>query len=136
MKARKNNESPNKAVSDILSNSEKPLVAYEILDRLKGQGINAPPTVYRALNKLVKTGAAHRIASNHSYFMCSNDANHDHAGVVFAICRLCNNVDEIMDNDFGHAIAKIKQSSGFTIESEVMEMIGVCQPCNTLKKDS
>jgi Fur family zinc uptake transcriptional regulator len=44
----------------LLQKSKQPLSAYEILDKLRGAGFKAPPTVYRALDTLVaRIGRAH-----------------------------------------------------------------------------
>ena len=40
-------------VLDLLGKSQKPLSAYEILDKLRKHGIKAPPTIYRALDTLL-----------------------------------------------------------------------------------
>ena len=45
-----------KIVLDIIEKSTEPLKAYSILSNVKKKGINAPPQVYRALDKLVDMG--------------------------------------------------------------------------------
>src|SRR5690606_5865135 len=46
-----------------LNGSGGRLSAYDILDRVRGKGIRAPLQVYRALDKLVERGLAHRLES-------------------------------------------------------------------------
>ncbi|MEM7741140.1 MAG: hypothetical protein AAF225_10105, partial [Pseudomonadota bacterium] len=43
-------------VLSALENADGPLKAYDLLERLKEQGIGAPMTVYRALDRLQKQG--------------------------------------------------------------------------------
>ena len=50
-------------VLDTLTGSGAPLSAYDILDRLRQEGLRAPLQVYRALDKLVERGLAHRLES-------------------------------------------------------------------------
>ena len=50
-----------KIVLDIIEKSTEPLKAYSILSNVKKKGINAPPQVYRALDKLVDMGKIHKI---------------------------------------------------------------------------
>ena len=48
--------------SEILSclrKAKEPMSAYAILDRVRTAGISHPPTVYRALNDLIRNEGAH-----------------------------------------------------------------------------
>jgi hypothetical protein len=64
------------------------MTAYEILDAVRDKGITAPPTVYRALNRLVEEGLAHRVESINAYVACAH-SHHSDGAVVFAICDNC-----------------------------------------------
>ena len=63
MSLKKNNETHANKVYNFLKKKNKPLSAYEILEELASQGITAPTTIYRALNKLVSNGLIHKIES-------------------------------------------------------------------------
>ena len=53
-----------KAVLRLLCESEKPLSAYELLDRMRDTVRNpTPPTVYRVLDFLVEQGLVHKLES-------------------------------------------------------------------------
>jgi len=54
-------------VYGFLETTDKPASAYEILDGLRGDGLRAPQQVYRALSKLIETGAVHRIESLNAF---------------------------------------------------------------------
>ena len=58
MSLKKNNETHTNKVYNFLKKKDKPLSAYEILEELASQGISAPTTIYRALNKLIQGSAA------------------------------------------------------------------------------
>jgi len=124
---------PNKVVHDVLIESKKPLGAYEILERVKVKGINGPPTVYRALDKLIKLGIAHRIASTHSYILCNHGQEHELESIIFTICKNCENVDEIPSKALHNALHDIKVNNGFRTENEVMEIMGLCRNCSERK---
>jgi len=118
----------NQAVREVLLNSDKPLVAYQILDRLKDKGINAPPTVYRALDKLVKLGMAHRIVSNHSYVSCHHAHNHNEC-VIFTLCQECGDASEMVDASLNLMLENIKKTTGFTVQDQIVEITGLCHSC-------
>ena len=42
-----------KIVLDFIQKNKKPVKAYSILSNVQKKGINAPPQVYRALDKLI-----------------------------------------------------------------------------------
>ncbi|MCS6758506.1 MAG: transcriptional repressor, partial [Candidatus Devosia euplotis] len=46
-----------------LAHADTPLSAYQLLDALRADGLRAPLQVYRALDKLVERGLAHRLES-------------------------------------------------------------------------
>ena len=52
-----------------LNGADAPLSAYDILDRLRDDGLRAPLQVYRALEKLIEQGLAHRLESINA-FVC------------------------------------------------------------------
>ena len=54
-------------VFDIIEKSSEPVKAYSILFNVKKKGINAPPQVYRALEKLIKLGKIHKVESKNAF---------------------------------------------------------------------
>ena len=55
---------PRRRVLELLLQAGEPVKAYDLIARYGADGVAAkPPTVYRALEFLEKTGMAHRIAS-------------------------------------------------------------------------
>lgn len=111
----------------LLQNSSRPLTAYEILDRLRGAGVKAPQTVYRALDALVARGEAHRIESLGAFVACHGE-EHDH-GTHFAVCRSCGAVEELHDHRVSTAIREIGAALKFRVEREMLELLGLCGKC-------
>ena len=52
-----------RVVLDELRTGGRPLTAYQLLDRLRVHGFQAPPTVYRALERLLALGLVDGAAS-------------------------------------------------------------------------
>lgn len=114
-------------VFDALRASDRPLTAYEILDRLRDAGITAPPTVYRALQRLIRDGLAHRLESLNAFVACAHPS-HDCAA-AFAICDSCGLVTEIADSGLDrHLVAWARQTT-FTVDSMTVELRGRCAAC-------
>ena len=57
-------------ILDLIDKSSEPLKAYTILYNVQKKGINAPPQVYRALDKLVEIGKIHKIESKNAFVAC------------------------------------------------------------------
>jgi Fur family zinc uptake transcriptional regulator len=116
-------------VLEVLSGSHKPLGAYEVMERMGGQGARpAPITIYRALDFLMQNGFVHRIESRNAFLACIG--NHDaRAPVVFLICESCGAVGEAPAVPVGEALSRAAKSAGFRPKMAVVEMTGVCAHC-------
>jgi Fur family zinc uptake transcriptional regulator len=121
-----------KLVLKLLEKSKKPLTAYDILGKLQGSAIKAPQTVYRALDALSERGLIHRIESIGAFVACHNDAE-DH-GTQFAVCRSCGTVEELHEHRICDSIKDIGKKLKFKIEREMLEIIGLCNVCESKTK--
>lgn len=111
-----------------LRKTGKPLTAYEILNRLRPHGVSAPPTVYRALGRLIEDGRAHRLESLNAFVAC---AHPQHGGTaVFAICHACGTVEELSDARLNRRIADVARDAEFDLDRSVVELHGRCGDCN------
>ena len=113
-------------ILEILLEEHRALGAYDILDRLRAEGMAAqPPVAYRALEFLVGNGFAHRIARRSAYIACT-EQDPDHAP-MFLICRSCDSIAEssIKRTD----LAREAKHAGFVIEHQVLEAEGLCPAC-------
>ena len=79
-----------KIIVEALRGVGRPVSAYELIEQVRAKGVSAPPTVYRALQRLIGDGLAHRLESLNAFVAC----NHPHhpGKAVFAICDACGTV--------------------------------------------
>jgi Fur family zinc uptake transcriptional regulator len=112
-------------VLEIVAAGHRPLGAYEIL---AGLSSDAPPTVYRALAFLQKKGLVHRIDSLQAYIACFARAAGPHKS-HFLLCRGCGQVREIASPALSRAIKAAAARRAFTVESETVEIAGLCAAC-------
>ena len=82
-------------VLELVWKSHEPVKAYDILQTLSAEKKGAaPPTVYRALNDLMKKGMVHRLESRSAFVACGHGACD--GKFAFAVCRACDKVVEIL----------------------------------------
>ncbi|WPC05070.1 zinc uptake transcriptional repressor Zur [Pseudomonas benzenivorans] len=118
-----------KRVLELVWQSHKPLGAYDILAVLsEADGRRAaPPTVYRALDFLLEHGLVHRIASLNAFVGC-NQPEHAHQG-QFLICRQCHAAIELEQTAISQAIVAAAAAVGFSVDSQTVEVVGLCAGC-------
>lgn len=113
-----------------LTGTTGPLSAYDILDKLRGDGLRAPLQVYRALDKLVERGFAHRLESINAFVACADSHCHRRSGLIaFAICDNCGRVDEFADEVIDERLGAWAEAKGFKVERTTMEIRGRCADC-------
>lgn len=118
-----------KTVLRLLCAADKPISAYELLDRMRGVVKNpAPPTVYRALDFLLKQGLVHKLESLHAYVGCTHP-DHPHAS-QFLICDGCGEVTEVEDARVAESLRDAGQALGFRAKRPIVEVMGTCAQCN------
>ena len=115
-------------VLEILLEEHRAMGAYEVLERLREEGLGSqPPTAYRTLDFLVDHGLAHRIEKLNAYLACGHPGRGHNA--CFLICQCCKRVAEVLDGAIDTAVNTAAGSRSFTVERTVMELIGVCHAC-------
>jgi Fur family zinc uptake transcriptional regulator len=115
-------------VLTVLAREEKPLTAYEIVDRLKGSKKVQAVQVYRALDFLQEAGCIHRLASKASYFACDHE-HHPGEAVVFMICSHCGTVQEVPSEAFARGLRSAAKLTGFKPVHPTFEVEGECANC-------
>ena len=118
-------------VLKILSAHKGPMSAYDILDVLRGKtqnAIKAPTQVYRALERLMKEGAVHRVAALNAFVRCS--CAHKGSAAGFVICMACGVVKEF---DAKPATLPQAATKGFSVSPASYEISGTCQKCQKLR---
>ncbi len=121
-------------VFEILLEAHRAFGAYDILEVLVQDGHAAqPPTVYRALDFLLKAGLIHRIERLNAYAACAlldehGHGAHDHVP-AFLICRHCRSVAEAEGDLTISGLAEAAAATGFLVERQVVEAEGLCPAC-------
>lgn len=119
-----------KRALDILTEANRPVGAYEMIDLMAGADGKrpAPVSVYRALGYLLDNGLAHRLASRNAFVACGH-AHHAEEPVVFLICETCGEVKEATSPAFARELAALSNAAGFSARSRVVEIAGSCARC-------
>jgi Fur family zinc uptake transcriptional regulator len=116
-----------KRVLELLLEQHGPAKAYDLLPLLDAEKTAKPPTIYRALDFLVRMGLAHRIESLNAFVAC--DVGACARSTIFLICEKCGAAEEF---DAGHALIDLKDAAkrdGFTITRTMIEASGLCAQC-------
>jgi Fur family zinc uptake transcriptional regulator len=115
-------------VLELLLDQHGPAKAYDLLPMLDTEHNSAkPPTIYRALDFLVRMGLAHRIESLNAFMAC--DVGACARSTIFLICEKCGGAEEF---DAGHALVDLADAAkrdGFAIRRTMIEASGLCSTC-------
>ena len=74
------------------------------------------------------SGDVHRLESINAYLSYSNQKHH-HGPVVFAICRECGHVDEMVGGTLTQNLKANAKQCGFRVEAAIIELKGTCAFC-------
>jgi len=120
-------------VLELIAAAEKPIKAYDLLDRLREEhGSAAPPTVYRALDFLLEHGFIHKLESINAFVGCHHpDESHQ---VPFLICDECSSAAELCDERVARLLGEQAKEHGFTPRAQTIEVHGLCGTCNASAK--
>lgn len=114
-------------VLELLIDQHGPAKAYDLLPLIDSDKQAKPPTVYRALDFLVRMGLAHRIESLNAFVAC--DIGACARSTIFLICDTCGAAEEF---DAGHALVDLADAAkrdGFEIRRTMIEASGLCAAC-------
>ena len=127
---KENNLSKNQQIIfDLIDRSPEPLKAYTILYNVQKKGINAPPQVYRALDKLVEIGKIHKIESKNAFVACKNSDCEISKATAFSICESCEVGDEISDVKLSKYLSSFNHKKGMKFKRFNLEFFGLCKKC-------
>jgi Fur family zinc uptake transcriptional regulator len=113
---------------EILLESHRAMGAYEVLERLAGDGFgNQPPVAYRALEFLVEQGLAHRIRRLNAFAACMTPG--EAHSPAFFICKSCDAVAEAPAGRVRDAMEDAANGIGFVVERMNIEALGLCPAC-------
>ena len=127
---KENNLSKNQQIIfDLIDRSPEPLKAYTILYNVQKKGINAPPQVYRALDKLVEIGKIHKIESKNAFVACKSSDCEISKATAFSICESCEVVDEISEVKLSKYLSSFNHKKGMKFKRFNLEFFGLCKKC-------
>ena len=118
-----------KIVLDFIQKNKKPVKAYSILSNVQKKGINAPPQVYRALDKLIEIGKIHKIESKNAFVACTSSNCEISKATAFSICEKCEVVDEVSDVKLSKFLSKFNDKKGMKFKRFNLEFFGLCKRC-------
>lgn len=118
-----------RTVLGLVLQAERPLTAYQLLDRLKETRKSAmPPTIYRALDFLIENKLIHKVESLNAFVPC--EAGHHEHAIQFLICNRCGQVRELEDRGISRALDRAAAEKGFTASGTIVEIEGTCAACS------
>ena len=119
-----------KLVFEIIVKNNKPIKAYEILDKISNinNKPSHPPTVYRAIDFLIENGFVHKLNSINSFVGCFHPKAHKEC--YFLICKKCNIYQECCDDSLKDRISKTAIHNNFVISNTTLEIEGHCLDCS------
>jgi len=119
-----------KQVFEIIIKNNKPIKAYEILDKISNinNKPSHPPTVYRAIDFLIENGFVHKLNSINSFVGCFHPKAHKEC--YFLICKKCNLYQECCDDSLKDRISKTAVHNNFIISNTTLEIEGHCLDCS------
>lgn len=125
---------PRERVLKILVDENKPLGAYDILQRLSAEVENPKaPTVYRAIQFWHQEGFVHCIDSLKSYVACLH--GHHVGQAQFLICSQCDFVKELEGMIDLTEVTESAKTIQFAVSNCTLEVKGLCAECAHLKCD-
>jgi Fur family zinc uptake transcriptional regulator len=117
-------------VLGLLKNSKQPLTAYAILSKLKKNGINSAPIIYRALDSLIIKGSIHKIKELGAYVACDCTQSHNHEVSVLTVCNSCKKVEELHDHKIIHQIEGLRAQGVRIASHAIVELPVICDSCS------
>ena len=119
---------PRERVLRVLTEANRPLGAYDILQQLTTDSDKPnPPTVYRAIQFWHQEGFIHCIDSLKAYVVCCSG---QHLGQThFLICNSCDFVKEMDYRIDFEPLINAAESLGFSVDSSTVELKGLCVNC-------
>ena len=112
----------------LLLAAERPLTAYEILERLRPKDRAATAAgVYRSLEFLTAHRLVHRIESSKAFVACVFP-EHVHPSQML-VCRRCGTAVETEDGRVVEAAENLGRRLGFALDRGALELTGLCSSC-------
>lgn len=116
----------------ILRKENRPMKAYDIIKELSSDRHDVkPPTVYRALEYLVKKGLVHHIRQLQMYAACCLDGNFGLTPHHFLVCDSCGKIQETtLSMKINDSICEELADRSFTVRNTSLVFQGHCASCS------
>ena len=109
--------------------------AYELLDLLRDRGVNAAPTVYRALHELESKGLVRHLVATRQFIALEHPCATGQ-GDVMLVCEHCQDVIPLGGNGIIAVLDQTAAAAGFEVRSYHLELIATCADCRCGKKEA
>lgn len=114
---------------DLLLQAGGPVKAYDLMAGFGPAGEPAkPPTVYRALDFLMKRGLVHKIERLNAFMACGHAEGDEAHTAAFLVCDCCGAAREIEPPPAGPVEAAAKRA-GYALTGVTLEAHGLCPDC-------
>jgi Fur family zinc uptake transcriptional regulator len=118
-----------RVLAEILA-SHKPVRAYDVVDRLAGDGPRvAPISVYRVIDALLAAGLIRRLRSQNAFF-ASHGWHQARPRQLALVCQACGLVAEADGERVFSALSGATRGSAFVLHDAVVEVFGLCANCS------
>lgn len=115
-------------ILELVWQSHSPSKAYDILSRFRHEIPSAePPTIYRALDFLLKERFIHKIEHLNAYIGCMHPQSSD--SCFFLICKNCHHIQELSKPALSDTIAQTLNEHFFSVQHVSLEIQGLCKAC-------
>ena len=116
-------------VLELLWEIGHPCSAYKLIDALKPKvsRLVGPPTVYRALDFLIKQGLVAKIESKSVFFPCIHPERE--TDFLIFICSNCGSMEELENPNVENLLAEQATALGFNAAKRTIEVEGECRLC-------
>jgi len=113
---------------ELVWSSHCAIKAYDILNLLSETGQKTqPPTVYRALDFLVKQGFVHKVESQNAFIGCPHPERRHNCQLL--ICEKCGTIEELCNEDITSRLTEAAEKHHFQIKNITLELKGICKRC-------
>lgn len=113
-----------KFVYQCVLDAKQPIGAYDIIEMIGRVGSAKPPTVYRALEWLIESGLATKIATTSKYAPLPTNTNEN--STAFFLCRNCGSATSLKAEDFSKVLSEEASQKGLEDIQVTIEVVGTC----------
>lgn len=111
----------------ILQAENKAMSAYQLLEKAKPHGFQAPMQIYRALKQLCEQKQILKLNTLNLYI--ASIVNFDGPYQILTVCTHCQHVQSIAIPKFDRCIRRSLSTKKFNPKCEYLEVLGQCFSC-------